>query len=240
MTTYWSKAGSSRTVRDPPASARPGRVGGQGVGGRALDLDAGHLAAQALQQPAAPGRAGDAPPAGEVLAGDRARGGQEPAGHLGQGLLGVVVGPAVQPGVGAGEADLLALAGGEADKAQGGGRLEQGSPLPRSLSPSSGDPVGSATRAASSSRVSSRPSRAWATASFRCFSSSREAKARCHRPARRPCRAWPWPGRARPGGGGPPARPRPGPSRAWPPGPPCQASSGRRASDTWSAVTGPS
>ena len=118
----------ARGLPAPAGLGQPGQVGGERVGGRALDLDPGHLLAQALQQPGPPGRAGDAPPAGEVFAGDRARGGQEPAGHLVHGLLGVVVGPAAQPGVGAGEADLLALAGGEAEQPEGGRRLEQRPP----------------------------------------------------------------------------------------------------------------
>ena len=70
------------------------------------------------------------------------------AGHLVHGLLGVVVGPAAQPGVGAGEADLLASAGGEADEAEGGGRLEHAPPalaelVAQELGPGQlADPVG--------------------------------------------------------------------------------------------------
>jgi hypothetical protein len=130
------EGGQQPDRRRPAAGAgggQGGQVGGQGVGGGAVELDLGDRVAQALQELSALGGAGDAPPAGEVLAGDRARGGQEPAGHLVHGLLGVVVGPAAEPGAGEGEADLLALVGGEADEAEGGGRLEHRPPAPAQL-----------------------------------------------------------------------------------------------------------
>src|ERR687896_205239 len=46
------------------------------------------------------------------------------------------------------------------------------------------------------------------------------APGRAGRRCRRRPPAWPWPGRARPGDGGPSARRPPGPSRAWPREPP--------------------
>src|SRR5215218_3979541 len=75
------------------------------------------------------------------------------------------------------------LLGAKQSRPRAAAGLSSAPQLSRSLSPSSTDPVSSPTLSASSSRVSSVPSRAWATASFRRSSSARGTKARCQAPA---------------------------------------------------------